>query len=364
MKLAVISFTRKGEDVCEKIINALKSAGMDGSGYTGRKTGIANPVLQTVSGSLSDWTRTQFSCCDGLIFIGAAGIAVRLIAPYLKDKFRDPAVVVVDETGKFSISLLSGHVGGANRMAEWTAKVLGAVPVVTTASDVRGRTGIDVWAEDHDFAITDRKLAKEIAAALLDGEKIGFFSDYPITPPDETGYAVSMMHRLNIWVTCCIRGVPDIQTLQQKPEPNGQTSSFLRLIPKVLVLGIGCRRDMQMEHIETAIRKIFEEYDLDIQAVFSMASIDLKKEETGLLQTAAGLGIPFITYSSEELAAVQGDFTESGFVRQVTGVGNVCERAALCSAGTGGRLIVKKQVYHGVTVAVAEKCLMDEKGGA
>ena len=184
MKLAVISFTRTGESICEKLSKALSAAGADCPGYSGRETGNAGSMLQPVSGTLSEWTGQQFAACDGLIFIGAAGIAVRLIAPYLKDKLTDPAVVVVDEAGKFAISLLSGHVGGANRLTEWIAKILDAVPVVTTASDVRGRTAIDVWAADHGLVLTDRKLAKEIAAALLDGETVGYFSDYPISQPE------------------------------------------------------------------------------------------------------------------------------------------------------------------------------------
>lgn len=365
MKLAVISFTRAGEGVCEKLTNAMTAAGVECCGYTGRKTGTAALTLQAVSGSLSEWTGQQFACCDGLIFIGAAGIAVRLIAPYLKDKLTDPAVVVVDEAGQFSISLLSGHVGGANRLAEWTAEILKAVPVVTTASDVRGRTGIDVWAADHGFAITDRTLAKEIAAALLEGEKIGFFSDVPVDAPEAPGYETDVVHRLNVWVTWQTQSSPDMPELVSLKKAGGRCQSdtglsrqdmrFLRLVPKNLVLGVGCRRGTPKEAVEMAIQQTLEEHHLDIRGVSAIASIDLKKDEAGLLETAAGLAVPFSTYSSEILSEVQGDFTESGFVRQVTGVGNVCERAALCCAGTGGRLIVKKQVHTGVTVAVAAK---------
>lgn len=373
MKLAVISFTRAGEQVCEKLTNAMKTAGVDCCGYTGRKTGNAGSALQPISGTLSEWTGQQFAACDGLIFIGAAGIAVRLIAPYLRDKLTDPAVVVVDEAGKFAISLLSGHVGGANRLAEQTAALLTAVPVVTTASDVRGRTAIDVWAADHGFVMTNRKLAKEIAAALLEGEQVGFFSDDPMDAPEVSGYEMDVVHRLNVWVTCRTQAEPDMHDSVLKkaaahpesgseelyPKRNSavvrQNVKFLRLIPKKLVLGIGCRRGTPKETIETAVRETLAEHHLDIRGVSAVASIDLKKDEAGLMETAAGLGVPFSTYSSEKLAAVQGDFTESGFVRQITGVGNVCERSALCCAGTGGRLIVKKQVHTGVTVAVAEK---------
>lgn len=382
MKLAVISFTRAGERVCEKLTNAMKAVGAECCGYTGRKTESAGLTLQPISETLSEWTGQQFAACDGLIFIGAAGIAVRLISPYLKDKFTDPAVVVVDEAGKFAISLLSGHIGGANRLAEQTAALLNAVPVVTTASDVRGRTAIDVWAEDHGFVITDRKLAKKIAAAILDGEKIGFFCDAPISVPDRTGYDVNAVHRLNVWVTCRTQKEPDMddpvlaetavhtesgrEELDSKPKDiaDCQDVKFLRLVPKILVLGIGCRRDTKKAAIEAAVCKTLAEHKLDICGVSEIASIDLKKNETGLMETAKELGVPFLTYSSETLAAVQGDFTESGFVRQITGVGNVCERSALYCAGKGGRLIVKKQVHTGVTVAVAERALGSYKGKA
>ena len=365
MKLAVISFTRRGENICENLTNAMNAAGAECSGYTGRKTGKADSALQAVSGSLSEWTGQQFAICDGLIFIGAAGIAVRLIAPYLKDKLTDPAVVVVDEAGQFAISLLSGHVGGANRLAEWTAEILNAVPVVTTASDVRGRNAIDVWAANHGFVITDRKLAKEIAAALLEGEQVGFFCDISVEPPEVSGYEAGVVHRLNVWVTCRTLAEPDVSDLVSSKKVEArqlsdsglpcQNMKFLQLVPKTLVLGIGCRRDTPKENIETAIQETLAEHHLDILGVSAIASIDLKKDEAGLIEAAASLDVPFCTYSSEELTAVQGDFTESGFVRQVTGVGNVCERAALCCAGAGGRLIVKKQVHTGVTVAVAEK---------
>lgn len=354
MKLAVISFTKAGENICRKLENAFLNAGESCTGYSGKRVAaVPDSGLKPVRGSLSEWTGHQFPQMDGLVFVGAAGIAVRLIAPYLKDKLTDPAVVVVDEAGQFSISLLSGHVGGANRLAERVAEILGATAVVTTASDVRGRMAIDVWAKEHGLAITDRRLAKKIAAALLDGETIGFFSDIPMAAPEDSGYAKDRWNRLNVWVTC-----------RQNPVlGEALCGEILRLVPKVLVLGVGCRKGTPVGNVETAVRETLKAKNLDIRAVAALASIDLKKEETGLLELAETLGIPFVTYSSEELAAVQGDFTESGFVRQVTGVGNVCERSALFCAGTGGRLIVKKQVHPGVTVAVAEKTLLSETEG-
>ncbi|HBM46602.1 MAG TPA: cobalamin biosynthesis protein CbiG [Lachnoclostridium sp.] len=362
MKLAVIGFTGRGAELASKLVEAFCVAGDSCTGYTGKRVGMEEQKgLCMVTGSLSDWTRQQFEEMDGLIFVGAAGIAVRLIAPYLKDKLTDPAVVVVDEAGRFAISLLSGHVGGANHLAERTAGILGAVPVVTTASDVRGRHAIDVWAKEHHLTITDRKLAKEVAAALLDGETVGYFSEYPLELPDATGYQENKVHRRNVWVTCHVQ--PDFWTgfpQERMPAVSKVTDDdqcepqFLRLVPKSLILGIGCRKQTPGEAIEFAVQEALRQANLDVQAVAAIASIDLKKEETGLLQLSEKLAVPFMTYTSSELEAVQGEFSESGFVRQVTGVGNVCERSALLCAGKDARLLVKKQVYPGVTVAVAE----------
>ena len=136
------------------------------------------PYQAVPEGGLSEWTKEAFLRDDALIFVGACGIAVRSIAPYVRDKFQDPAVVCVDEAGQFVIPLLSGHVGGANRLAEMVASGIGAVPVVTTATDVEKKFAVDMFAKDHGFVITDRKLAKEISADILAGEPVGVFSDF------------------------------------------------------------------------------------------------------------------------------------------------------------------------------------------
>ena len=204
-------------------------------------------------------------------------------------------------------------------------------------------------------------MAKEVAAALLDGETVGYFSEYPLELPDATGYQENKVNRRNVWVTCHVK--PDFWTgfpQERMPAVSKVTDDdqcepqFLRLVPKSLILGIGCRKQTPGEAIEFAVQEALRQANLDVQAVAAIASIDLKKEETGLLQLSEKLAVPFMTYTSSELEAVQGEFSESGFVRQVTEVGNVCERSALLCAGKDARLLVKKQVYPGVTVAVAE----------
>ena len=161
------------------------------------------PYQAVPEGGLSEWTKEAFLRDDALIFVGACGIAVRSIAPYVRDKFQDPAVVCVDEAGQFVIPLLSGHVGGANRLAEMVASGIGAVPVVTTATDVEKKFAVDMFAKDHGFVITDRKLAKEISADILAGEPVGVFSDFGFSAWKKIpeGLFEDRICKRNLWVT-------------------------------------------------------------------------------------------------------------------------------------------------------------------
>ena len=265
--------------------------------------------------------------------MGAAGIAVRAIAPHVKDKFTDPAVVSVDEAGRFAVPLLSGHVGGANGLALRVAALTGGQAAVSTATDVNGLFAVDVWARDNGLAITDRTLAKEASAALLDGTPVGFVSDFGHPCPEGLTDGPA---ELGVWVT-------------DRTEA-GPFSRTLRLAPKSLILGIGCRRGTEQAAIEALASAALAGYEP--RAVAAVTTIDLKKDEPGLLAFCAAHHLPLRTFPAEVLAAAEGDFTPSEFVKGVTGVDNVCERAAVCA---GGRIIVPKLAKNGVTVAVARK---------
>ena len=164
MKIAGISFTRAGSEQLRKILGGLQDDGEVCRGYISKRflTEAEDAWIQERTDSVGDWTLKHFEQADALIYVGAVGIAVRAIAPYLKDKMTDPAVLAVDEQGHFVISLLSGHVGGANRLTERIADMIGAQSVVTTASDVQGKTAIDEWAKERNLVISDRELAKKI----------------------------------------------------------------------------------------------------------------------------------------------------------------------------------------------------------
>lgn len=354
MKAAVISFTANGARLCAELCMKMREAGYECEGAVPEKyksTEMDAAYVKVNHLPLYEWVEVHFDCMDILIFIGAAGIAVRAIGPFIKDKLTDPAVIVVDEKGQFAISLLSGHVGGANRITKEVAKRIGAVPVITTASDVNGVTAVDVWATKKGLLLTDKTMAKKIAQSVLDKLPVGFFVDAQLSEivdvyggiPD--GCEKDRCHSYNIWVTF----------YKQVSFGPLLGAGILRLVARVLHIGIGCRRDTGAEVIKQSILHVLDQYNLDLMAVADIASIDLKSNERGILEMCREWEIPPLFFSKEMLLAVEGEFTASEFVKQITGVENVCERAAAAAALRGGRgykKIVAKQSGNGVTVAV------------
>lgn len=354
MKLEIISFTKAGGRVCIRLAKAFCSQGEECHGgvrprffpeLMEEEPEPSGREIYPCELSLQEWTETHFGTADGLIYIGAVGIAVRAVAPFLKDKMTDPAVVAVDEQGTYAVSLLSGHVGGANALARRAAEILGGEPVITTASDRNGLTAVDEWAKEHSLILSDRKAAAAVAAAVVNGETVGFFLDDSRWGPVPEGYQKNRLCQFHVWVTWKQGPLPGTEQERE--------SVTLRLIPKALTLGIGCKRGTTSKQILNAVHQVFLEYGLEPRAIRQIATIDLKKEEAGLIQAAEALDAEFLTFSSLQLQEVAGSFTASEFVKEITGIENVCERAALKGAGDKGRLLVKKQVYPGVTVAVA-----------
>jgi len=332
MKTSLICFSDVGAVLAQRIAKLLHLENSDihsiakfaeKYGFTSHKSVCAN-------------MGTLFAEHDALIFIGACGIAVRDIAPHLKNKTVDPAVLVLDDQGKFVIPILSGHIGGANALACHLAEKLGAVPVITTATDGNGKFSCDTWAVTHNCAISSMKTAKDISAAILT-------ADVPVS----SEFALPEM--LPNGLTACSNGELGIFIGIHTDSPY---TSTLRLIPRIVTLGIGCRRDTPMETIYAVVKETLEAHRIDTRAVGCAASIDVKQDEAGLLGCAKVLKAQTVFYTADELNAVPGEFTESEFVRKTVGVGNVCERAALCGGGT---LIIPKTAKNGVTVAAAVK---------
>lgn len=334
MKIAVFAYSRQGCRTARKVISLFPQD--DIRPYTMER--FAEEGFYSICRPARPFYGEVFNWADTLIFIGSCGIAVREIAPHVRDKRTDPAVVCIDELGKFVVSLLSGHIGGANEMAAKIAAKIHAVPVITTATDINNKFSVDAWAAKNGFLIDNMHRAKMVSAAILE-QTVPLVSDFAITTNLPNGVVPDNSGDLGI----CISYL--------KKEPFEQT---LRLIPKILHIGIGCRRGTPAAVINEAIKTVLAQYKVDIRAVKSVASIDLKADEEGLLEFCEKNKLSPVFYSAAELLQVSGEFTTSAFVQSVTGVDNVCERAALLGAD---ELIVKKTAINGVTVAVAAEKL-------
>ena len=327
MKISIITFTGRGTLLAERIKEALAGSGENEPGEF-QKVQInieerhkkANE-RQKSSGrdkacgqqSLTEWARGQFLEKNAIVVIGACGIAVRMIAPFVTDKLTDSPVVVVDEAENFVIPLLSGHMGGANELAEQIAAKIGAIPVLTTATDVNDTFSADLFAKRCHLAIENREGIAKVSAGILDGN----MADIVISR--------------------------DLTELEH---------GILRLKPKEYMLGVGCRRGKSFEEIRDFLERCLRQAGVEKELVRAVASIDLKKEEEGLLRWCAANRIPFFTYSARELCSVPGDFTGSSFVQRQTGVDNVCERAAMAAAEGRGTFVLKKQAENGMTAAI------------
>ena len=267
--------------------------------------------------------------------MGAVGIAVRAIAPYIQKKWKDPAVVAVDECAQFAVPLLSGHLGGANRLARAVSEVCGAQAVITTATDVNGVFAVDEWARCQGLSVIDPQHIKLISGKLLAGGSVKVYSPSPIEGECPTG--VEVAESLPADVAVSVR----------------QEKAVLSLAPKTVVLGVGCRKATPQSTIESVLERFLQENRLYLESICAVASIDLKKEEPGLIAFCRSHGWEFQTCTAQELRQVAGEFTPSAFVSQITGVDNVCERSAVFVSGGG--LLIKKFAADGVTMAAAEK---------
>ena len=391
--ICMISFTDRGKITAEKL-----KEGLLGAGHTVKAEAFADIRM-----SLRKYTEQHFYEKDAIIFVGAAGIAVRAIAPWVRSKETDPAVLCVDEAGRFVIPLLSGHLGGANDLAMLAAEILGAAPVITTATDLRQAFAVDVFAKKNQLTILNLKTAKGISAAILRGERVGLFSEltilgdmppelspeepqqYNIVIADGTGERGKALLRKaeETWTWRLQYGTGESEACNEETagktargeaaqeeaaqEEGSAEDSLLVLAARRAVLGLGCRRGASDRQVRESAETALREAKVSFLELSGIATIDRKKDEPALVALAARWRLPLLTYSAEELENVSGTYSNSDFVRQTVGIGNVCERAAVLALteqfsgelpeeaeGFDDRsLILRKKADDGVTAAVA-----------
>ncbi len=352
MRIAVIAITGNGARLGCKLQNGLTGAEFYVSkryaGQAGSARHIFEPTeLRELIGSL--WHRF-----DAFVFLMATGIVVRMIAEHLQSKQTDPAVVVIDDAGKFAISLLSGHLGGANELARRCAFLCGANPVITTATDVNDLPSFDMLAKDNNWVIDDITRVKTLNSLLLDNREIAVV--------DRTGKVRSWFHgrgKLSFYETFIDAFNSKAKGLLFVTNQNFPTTykcdNLLILRPRDIVLGIGCNRNTPLEEIEefvdTQLRRCF----LSLKSVIRIASAEAKSDEAGLIAYAEKYGLELVFYPSHDLNQVSVPTEPSQYVMAAIGAKGVAEPAAVLASG-GGTLLLKKVKSPNVTLAIAQIC--------
>ena len=337
----IISFTEKGEALAKRLSTYLFQSQQKDQADCECDRDLVKCISKCRASKsyssirLSECAKESFEKKQGMIFIGAAGIAVRTIAPFLKDKLHDPFVIVIDENGDYVIPILSGHVGRANEYARKIAAFLNAQAVITTATDVSHCFAADLFAQKNNYVIQNKEGIARVSAKTLAHQNVTVRCE-------------------NMLVTLSFEeSVPEKEAdIIISPFIQDGKKGSLWLVPRCIVVGVGCRRKKEAALIKQTICERLAQSGIAKEAVCQITSIDRKKDEAGLIETAADFNVEFVTFTEEKLRQVPGNFSSSAFVEKTVGVDNVCERSAMAAAPQG-ILLARKYAKDGVTVAIA-----------
>lgn len=349
MRCAVFPVTAHGIVLAEKLQKECRTHVFDMYVKEGRPA--PDGVIRYTA--LKDAVADTFGRYDALLFFTALGISVRMIAPHIKSKLTDPAVIVVDEAARHAISVLSGHVGGANGFTEEIAGILDAELVITTATDVNKIEAPDALASKLGLRPYPKSEIQTLNSALVDGKKLRWAIE-------------ANMPHAEIWEEKLKKlGIESVRMKHLEAEKSGELlvlltekpgverKGLLYLVSRRLIAGIGCRRGMSKESIRAALESACDEIGQDITQVSEIVSTVVKSDEAGILELAEELGIGTRFFDNETLSKTINRYhlPESAFVKKQIGVGNICEAAAL-SAVTEGKTALPKTKYTKVTVAL------------
>lgn len=345
--MAVFALTKNGAETAARILKSQKKAGQrQALVFLPSRYQAEYPESCALDKPLAEKLKTVWNQYSQFVFIMATGIVVRSVAPLLKNKAVDPAVVVLDEKGEFVISLLSGHQGGANQLARELAELMGAQPVITTATDVEGISALDELARRNNCFLEGAGYWQQVAASLLDSIPVGLFSTINTSVKFPSCVQTLDLDHLN---TAKVQGMICL-TEQIIP---AQNLPRVILRPRNLVVGVGCRKDTDCQAIVRAVKETLSASSLSPFSIAHLATIERKKDEPGLVAAASELGVPLKWVSAKEIQAVEDRFPTSDFVKSKMGVGAVAEPAAWLTA-VDPLLLAGKSKYPGITVAVVK----------
>ena len=334
MRIAIVSVSDKGKELALKLKDKLDDD----------STIIRTDLYHK---NVKKYLKIAFFEYDAIIAIMASGILIRSIAPYLHSKTTDPAVVNIDDNGNFAISTLSGHLGGANKLSNKIAELIGATPVITTSTDVNKKLGIDVLANDLYLSIDDTSEILFFNKAILEGREITF----TVNSEKNFDYLFEYLNNTRFEINVAILQSSSVNADEIHVSLDGHE---MVLKEKRIVVGIGCRRGKECERIHEGFVKSIGELNIHISRVNMLASAEIKKDEKGILELSDQLGIPVNFVELERLSLFESpDIQKSEFVKSKFGIYGVCEPSALIMAGFDSKLIYKKTSYDGVTIAIA-----------
>ena len=347
-KIAILSITNNGRELALRIKEIMKDVDVF---FIKKDTDYKNDEVIVVNKGLKEFIPQIFDKYDYLVFIMATGIVVRTIAPLIISKFSDPAILVMDEKGNNIISLLSGHMGGANEMTLYMSDLINSHPVITTATDVNKKSSLDMIAKKLNGHIDDfRDNVLKINSMLVNNEEVHLDIDgnYKINHNGFTLYdeKTDLDKVRNLVV---VTNKKDINEMLNKNIEN-LNEKIIKVTPKDIVIGVGCKKNTNSDHMKNSLMKFLKEYNIDINAVKEIGSIEIKKDEKAIIDLAKFLDVKFKTFSVEEISKVDHLYEKSDWVKKNVGVYSVSDPVAhLLSEG---RVIINKQKYDGITFSI------------
>jgi len=365
-KIAIITITRPG---LEKAAALLK--GLDATLYVSeRYAGEAPEGAVIFDGVVKNLLPGLFDSYDGIILVMALGIVVRTIAPLIVDKKKDPGIVVIDVTGRFAISLLSGHLGGANALAREAGEILGAIPVITTGTDVRDTIAPDMMAKEIGADLTPFDLLKRVSSAIVDGDRVLVINPEKIPFSQLSGTLKPNILLHGEWPDPLPLARAAIVISSASVPPTDLLPVHVTIHPRILAIGIGCNRGTSAKEIISLVEKTLEKANLSVSSIARFATIDLKKDEEGILETARFFNRPLEIYTREELSQIDSP-NPSEVVRSHVGTPGVSEPAALLAIrlhtpfpNGQGELFIEKVKSENATVAVSRWVAQEAPSGS
>ncbi len=351
--IAIIAITKHGIEIARKI----KSRMQEWDIHVPEKFKDGKDDINWYSDPSPLAISKLFKSYDGLVCIFSLGAVIRMVAPHMKDKKTDPAVVVIDDKAQFVISTLSGHLGGANALARLIASILNATPVITTAADVNETIAVDLLGKEFGWTIDDDHNVTKVSACMVNEEKIGiyqdagehnwWFNDRPL-PAN-----IQILNDMNELATsdCKAALIITDKLLDQKYEQLLDKAVVYR--PKSLVVGVGLHWDTSKDEIMKGIQTTLKEAGLSFKSIRNIATINREAIVKGLQEFSKEYEIPVEYFDKSQLATIEVP-NPSNTVMKFEGTQSVSEASALLSAKNGDLLVQKRKFPPNLTVAVAE----------